>query len=343
MLSTLGGVGMWSIVVVLPAVQADFGVDRADASLPYTLTMVGFVFGGTLMGWLADRFGIVLPVVVGALSLSLGYVLASRADTLLEFALIHGVLIGFLGSSATFGPVIAGISLWFDRRLPLVLALRRPPPLQPAVEASPGGFTGETRPLGMRPNLLQGMLILAGISCCVAMAMPQVHIVALCADLGYGAQRGAEMLSLMLGFGIISRLASGWIADRIGPLPTLLLGSVLQAVSLLLYMTSQSVGSLYVVSALFGLFQGGIVLSYALIVRQFFPAAQAGTRIGLVLSATLGGMAIGGWMSGAIYDLTLSYDAAFLNGFFWNLLNIAIALFLLLRGGPWRRAATAAA
>jgi len=390
MLSTLGGVGMWSIVVVLPAVQADFGVDRADASLPYTLTMVGFVFGGTLMGWLADRFGIVLPVIVGALSLSLGYVLASRADSLLEFALIHGVLIGFLGSSATFGPVIAGISLWFDRRrgiavaigasgaymagtvwplaiqgvtdalgwrdayfaigifclvtmLPLVLALRRPPPLQPAVEASPGGFTGETRPLGMRPNLLQGMLILAGISCCVAMAMPQVHIVALCADLGYGAQRGAEMLSLMLGFGIISRLASGWIADRIGPLPTLLLGSVLQAVSLLLYMTSQSVGSLYVVSALFGLFQGGIVLSYALIVRQFFPAAQAGTRIGLVLSATLGGMAIGGWMSGAIYDLTLSYDAAFLNGFFWNLLNIAIALFLLVRGGRRRRTGPAMA
>ncbi|MET4700976.1 MFS family permease [Constrictibacter sp. MBR-5] len=388
MLSTLGGVGMWSIVVVLPAVQADFGVDRADASLPYTLTMVGFVFGGTLMGWLADRFGIVAPVVGGSLALSLGYVLASRADSLLEFALIHGVLIGFLGSSATFGPVIAGVSLWFDRRrgiavaigasgaymagtvwplaiqgvtdalgwrdayfaigifclvtmLPLVLALRRPPPLQPAVEVSPGGFTGETRPLGMRPNLLQGMLILAGISCCVAMAMPQVHIVALCADLGYGAQRGAEMLSLMLGFGIVSRLASGWIADRIGPLPTLLLGSVLQAVSLLLYMTSQSVGSLYVVSALFGLFQGGIVLSYALIVRQFFPAAQAGTRIGLVLSATLGGMAIGGWMSGAIYDLTLSYDAAFLNGFFWNLLNIAIALFLLVRGGPRRRTAPA--
>ena len=231
--------------------------------------------------------------------------------------------------------------------LPLVLALRRPPPLEPALEGSSGGFvgglTGAARPLGMRPNLLQGLLILAGISCCVAMAMPQVHIVALCADLGYGAQRGAEMLSLMLGFGIVSRLASGWVADRIGPLPTLLLGSVLQAASLLLYMTSQSVASLYVISALFGLFQGGIVLSYALIVRQFFPAAQAGTRIGLVLSATLGGMAIGGWMSGAIYDLTLSYQAAFLNGFFWNLLNIGIALFLLLRGGPRRRLGTAAA
>ncbi|MFN4088184.1 MAG: MFS transporter [Alphaproteobacteria bacterium] len=387
-LSTLGGVGMWSVVVVLPAVQADFGVARADASLPYTLAMVGFVFGGPLMGWLADRFGIIPPVVGGTLALALGFVLASRADTILEFALIHGVLIGFLGSSATFGPVIASISLWFDRRrgiamaigasgaylagtvwplaiqhvtdgygwrtaylaiglfclvtmLPLVLALRRPPPPARAGVVSPGGFTGDPRPLGMAPNTLQGLLIFAGIACCVAMAMPQVHIVALCADLGYGAQRGAEMLSLMLGFGIVSRLASGWIADRIGPLPTLLLGSVLQAVSLLLYTTSESLTSLYVISALFGLFQGGIVLSYTLIVRQFFPAAEAGTRIGLVLSATLGGMAIGGWMSGAIYDLTLSYDAAFLNGFAWNLLNVAVALFLLMRYRPPRRLAAA--
>src|SRR3546814_1895155 len=135
----------------------------------------------------------------------------------------------------------------------------------------------------------------------------------------------------MLGFGIVSRLASGWVADRIGPLPTLLLGSVLQAVSLLLYLSSDALASLYVISALFGLFQGGIVLSYALIVREYFPPSEAGTRIGLVLSATLAGMALGGWMSGAIYDATLSYEAAFLTGFVWNLLNIALALLLLMR------------
>ncbi len=171
----------------------------------------------------------------------------------------------------------------------------------------------------------------AGVFCCMAMAMPQVHIVAYCVDLGYGGANGAQMLSLMLGAGIVSRLTFGWVTDRIGPLPALLLSSSLQAMSLLLYFVADGLAPLYTVTALFGLVQGGIVLTYTLIVRQFYPASEAGTRVGLVLSSTLAGMAIGGWMSGAIFDATLSYRAAFLNGFGWNLLNIAIAVWLLWR------------
>ena len=175
------------------------------------------------------------------------------------------------------------------------------------------------------------LLCVAGVSCCVAMSMPQVHIVAYCGDLGYAAARGAEMLSVMLGFGIVSRLASGWICDRIGGLRTLLLGSALQGVALLLFLPFDSLASLYVVSALFGLFQGGIVPSYAIIVREYFPPAQAGSGGGLVIMCTLLGMALGGWVSGAIFDLTGSYRAAFLNGIGWNLLNLTIASLLLRR------------
>ena len=163
------------------------------------------------------------------------------------------------------------------------------------------------------------------------MSMPQVHIVAYCGDLGYAAARGAEMLSVMLGFGIISRLASGWICDRIGGLRTLLLGSALQGVALLLFLPFDSLASLYVVSAMFGLFQGGIVPSYAIIVREYFPPSQAGAKVGLVIMCTLLGMALGGWLSGVIFDLTGSYRAAFLNGIGWNLLNLTIALWLLRR------------
>jgi MFS family permease len=181
------------------------------------------------------------------------------------------------------------------------------------------------------PNVLQALLIAAGVSCCVAMSMPQVHIVAYCNDLGYGLARGAEMLSLMLGFGIVSRLLSGLVADRIGGLNTLLLGSVLQAVALMMYVPFDGLMSLYIVSALFGLFQGGIVPSYALIVRQYYPSEEAGMRVGLVMTATLVGMALGGWISGVIFDLTGSYRLAFLNGIAWNALNIVIVLFLLLR------------
>jgi MFS family permease len=185
--------------------------------------------------------------------------------------------------------------------------------------------------LPLSPNALQILLFIAGLACCVAMSMPQVHIVAYCGDLGYGVARGADMLSLMLAFGIISRIACGFIADRIGGVSTLLLSSVLQGTALFLYLWFDGLTSLYVISALFGLFQGGIVPSYAIIVREYFPSEQASTRVGLVIMATVLGMALGGWMSGAIFDLTGSYQAAFLNGLAWNLLNVSIASFLLLR------------
>jgi MFS family permease len=374
-LSTVGGIGLWSAIVALPAIQAEFGVDRADAALPYTATMVGFAFGGVLMGRLADRFGIVVPVVLGALMLGAGYAAAASAATLWQFMLAQALLIGLLGSSATFGPLVADVSLWFVRRrgiavaivasgnylagtiwppllqgaieavgwrqahlgigllcvltmLPLAFALRRRAPADDA--SAPIGARDIADTLRMSPGTLQILLVLAGLACCIAMSMPQVHIVAYCADLGYGPARGAEMLSLMLGLGVVSRLASGLIADRIGGVGTLILGSTLQCLALLFYLPFDGLTSLYVVSALFGLSQGGIVPSYALIVRDYFPAREAGARISLVLMATVAGMALGGWMSGAIYDLTGSYRAAFLNGIAWNLLNMSIAFWLLL-------------
>jgi MFS family permease len=376
-LSTIGGVGMWSVVVALPAVQAEFGVARGGASLPYTLTMVGFAFGGVLMGRLADRFGVIVPVLLGTLSLGLGYVAAGLAANLWQFAIAHGLMVGLLGGSATFGPLIADVSYWFNRRrgiavalcasgnylagtiwppvvqhfiatsgwrhtsigigvfcvaamLPLALVLRRKPP-RPSAAARGGAPAGSRGSLGLPANVVQALLVVAGLACCVAMSMPQVHLVAYCGDLGYGVARGAEMLSLMLGFGIVSRIGSGWIADRIGGLPTLLLGSAMQAVALILYLAFDGLASLYVISALFGLFQGGIVPSYAIIVREYFAPGEAGTRVGIVLMATMLGMALGGWMSGIIFDVTGSYQAAFSNGVAWNLINLSIAAWLLAR------------
>jgi MFS family permease len=171
------------------------------------------------------------------------------------------------------------------------------------------------------------------------MSMPQVHIVAYCADLGYGVARGAEMLSLMLGAGIISRLASGFLADHIGGVRTLLLGSVLQGMALFFYLPFDGLMSLYIVSLIFGLSQGGIVPSYAIIVREYLPAREAGQRIGTVIMATVVGMAFGGWLSGWIYDVTGSYQAAFINGIAWNLMNIAVMTTLLLRTRGPRAAA----
>jgi MFS family permease len=217
--------------------------------------------------------------------------------------------------------------------LPLTLTLRRRSPI--AHGSGPAaGTLGEAGRLRVSPGRLQALLMLAGLGCCVAMSMPQVHIVAYASDLGHGVAHGAEMLSLMLGLGVVSRLASGWIADRIGGVRTLLLGSALQCLTLALYLPFDGLVSLYVVSALFGLSQGGIVPSYAMIVRESFAPREAGTRIGGVVMATIVGMALGGWMSGALFDLTGAYRSAFVNGIIWNLLNLAIAVWLL--GQPRR-------
>jgi MFS family permease len=379
LLMTLGGSGMYAVTVVLPAVQADFGVDRAAASMPYTLTMIGFGFGGILMGRLADRFGVMVPLMVGALGLGAGFVGAGLAGNLWLFMLAQGLLLGLLGTSATFAPLVADTSLWFTRRrgialgicmsgnyvagalwppviqhfvesggwrhayivigvfclltmLPLALVYRRrPPALAPAPAAAVAAGRQSERPLGMSPGALQLLLCVAGVACCVAMSMPQVHIVAYCGDLGFGAARGAQMLSVMLGMGVASRLLSGWMSDHIGGLYTLLVGSLLQGVALLMFLWADGVTSLFLVSAMFGLFQGGIVPSYALIVREYFTPKEAGARVGAVLMATLFGMALGGWMSGAIFDASGSYRAAFVNGIGWNLLNVGIVLFLLAR------------
>ena len=186
-----------------------------------------------------------------------------------------------------------------------------------------------TGSIGLSSGTICVLLAIAGIGCCVAMSMPQVHIVALCVDLGYGPAVGAEMLSLMLLGGVASRIASGLIADRLGGVRTLLIGSGLQCAALFLYLPFDGMVSLYVVSAVFGLSQGGIVPSYAIIVREYLPARQAGRWVGLVIMATIFGMALGGWMSGWIYDMSGSYQWAFLNGIAWNFLNLGIITFFL--------------
>jgi len=374
---TIGGVGMYSMPVALSSIQAEFGVDRAAATLPYTLTMIGFGLGGIVMGRLADRFGVIVPVLVGASSLGLGFLAVGMAPNLLVFTVAHGLLIG-LGCSGTFAPLVADISMWFTRHrgiavavcasgnylagavwppvlnhffeaagwratfmgvglfalataLPLAFLMRRRAPLPVLTGGIHETRASQTRPLGFTSGGLTVLLSIAGVACCVAMAMPQVHIVAYCSDLGYGAARGSQMLAVMLGAGVVSRLIFGFVSDRIGGIRTLLTGSVLQGIALVLFLPFADLTSLFVVSALFGLFQGGLVPAYAIIIREYFAPTEAGLRVGIVIMATLFGMALGGWMSGAIFDLTGAYRAAFLNSIGWNLLNLTIALWLLRR------------
>ena len=388
LLGTIGSIGFWGVVVILPEVQAEFGVDRSDASMPYTLTMVGFAAGNVLIGRYVDRLGIVVPIIAAAVAMGIGFAGASAVQNIWLFALLQGVFIG-IGTAASFGPLIADVSHWFLKRrgvavalcacgnyiggtiwplvvqalmdangwrftylviavvvvvtmVPLALMLRRPPPMMdeiPVADASTPVAT-DRKTIDLSQRSLMILLSIAGIACCGAMSMPQVHIVAYCADLGYGAARGAEMLSLMLAGGAVTRVVSGFIADYIGGVRTLLIGSVLQGLALLFYLPFDGLMSLYVISLMFGLAQGGIVPSYAIIVREYMPAKVAAERVGFLIMMTIVGMAFGGWTSGWIFDMTGSYQAAFLHGIAWNVLNVGIMVMILFRSkGP--RMATA--
>ena len=375
LLATVGNIGMWVVVIVLPDIQQEFKIDRGTASIPFALTMVGFAIGNWVMGHVVDRYGITKTIILAATVNTAGYIAAMYVNNVYSLSILQ-FFIG-LGTAAAFGPLIADTSHWFLKRRGIAVALIASgnyfsgaiwPPLfnntlqsdgwrdvywilalstvfimiplsfllakkisEETARISDAASSDKRQNVSISPKALTILLSIAGIGCCVAMSMPQVHIVAFCIDLGFGPAVGAEMLSLMLIGGIISRLINGLIADKLGGVYTLLIGSTLQCIALFLYLPFDGLVSLYIVSLIFGLSQGGIVPSYAIIIREYLPGADAGTRVGFVMMCTIMGMAIGGWMSGWIYDLTGSYAAAFRNGIMWNFLNIAIVLFLITR------------
>lgn len=377
-LATVGNVGMWAVIVLLPAVQSEFGGTRAEAALPYTSTMLGFALGNLVIGRWVDRFGIMAVLIGSAIVLSLGYIAAAISPSVLFLSAVQFVI--GAASAASFGPLIADLSLWFEKRrglavalaasgnylsgaiwplilaalmptigwrgaslviaatclsvmIPLALTLRRKVAEHEIARADAAAATRAAQS-GISPRALVSLLFISGIGCCVAMSMPQVHIVAYCIDLGYGAAAGAGMLSLMLMGGVVSRISFGLLADKLGGVWTLMIGAAAQMVALCLFLPWDGMVPLYVVSLLFGLAQGGIVPSYAVIVREYMPAREAGRRVGLVIMSTILGMALGGWMSGWIHDVTGDYRLAFLNGIGWNLIPILVMGLLLVRTRP---------
>ena len=366
--------GMWAVVVIMPAVEAEFALTRAETSLPYMLSMLGYGLGNFTIGRWVDRVGIATALIGASFGIAVSFFAATQASDIGVLAAVHFVL--GLFAAVGFAPLMSDISHWFLKWRgtamalvasanylsgavwPTVLAgvlaqsgwravyltlavitavvvpflamlLRRQVP-DAAVGATVKTISNSAN-ISMSPARLQICLGFAGVACCVAMSMPQVHIVSYCVGLGYGPVAGAEMLALMLFGGVLSRIFFGLLSDRLGGVRTLLLGSALQCLGLAFYLPYDGLVSLYTVSLIFGLSQGGIVPSYALIVREYMPAKEAGARVGFVLMMTIWGMALGGWMSGWIYDVSGSYQMAFLNGIMWNLINIGLVVALFFR------------
>ena len=366
--------GMWAVVVIMPAVEAEFALTRAETSLPYMLSMLGYGLGNFIIGRWVDRVGIATALIGASFGIAVSFFAATQASDIGVLAAVHFIL--GLFAAVGFAPLMSDISHWFLKWRGTAMALVASanylsgavwPTVLAGVLAQSGwravyltlavitvvvvpflamllrrqvpdaavGATVETisnsANISMSPARLQICLGFAGVACCVAMSMPQVHIVSYCVGLGYGPVAGAEMLALMLFGGVLSRIFFGLLSDRLGGVRTLLLGSALQCLGLAFYLPYDGLVSLYTVSLIFGLSQGGIVPSYALIVREYMPAKEAGARVGFVLMMTIWGMALGGWMSGWIYDVSGSYQMAFLNGIMWNLINIGLVVELFFR------------
>jgi MFS family permease len=370
----------WIAVVALKPIAAEMGGARSVPAFASALAWFGAGLGGIGMGWLADRHGVRLTVMIGATAIALGLAISSLGQTW-QLYLGHGLFMGLLGNSGLNAPLYVYVSRWFDRRrgsalaliasgqyisgalwppvfesaiaaygwratmlgfalfelaviLPIAaLVLKRPPEV--IAPASASGEAARRQVLGLPPNLVFAMLAVAAFCCCMPMSMPQTHLVALCSDLGIKPTHGAAMLSLLLGTAFVSRQIWGLISDRIGGLTTVLIGSAWQFFSLIALALTQDEIGLFTVTAIFGLGFAGIIPAYVLVVRELFPAREAGWRVPTLLCLSGFGMASGGWVAGLLYDHFGYYAPAFAAGLIFNFVNLVLVGTLVARRGGW--------
>jgi MFS family permease len=220
--------------------------------------------------------------------------------------------------------------------LPATLLLK-PTPLPIVPQHLPHVTAGGRRIGGMHPNLVQVLLCIAGFCCCIPMSVPQAHLVAFCTDIGISPATSATMLSVMLASAFIARQAWGALADRIGGLRTIMVGSTTQALAISAFSLTQDEAGLFAVSAAFGFGFSGIIPAYSVAIRDVFPPSEAAWRMPLTLFTAMSGMAAGSWFAGFLYDHFGYYAPAFTTGIIFNLVNLAIIGFLVVRltGGRW--------
>ena len=214
--------------------------------------------------------------------------------------------------------------------VPLALFLKPKPPIAPA-EVVRGAYMGEYTVLGYSPRTVQALLCLAVVGCCTAMAIPIVHLISHATDIGFSRSTGASMLSVLFAASFFSRIGFGLLADRIGAVKSMLIASSSQAVMLLAFAVVTTEIGLYLAAFMFGIGFAGIMPNYALMIRHWFPSNQIGRRVAVTYLFAATGMALGGWLGGALHDFTGTYMHAFLVGFGFNAMNFMVIGLLFLR------------
>ncbi|WP_158295523.1 MFS transporter [Crenalkalicoccus roseus] len=332
-----GRIGTRSVAVA-GAAMVSAGLVLASGGAAWQLLvgyglLVGFLGNGALFPpmmayvsqWFDRRRGTALALVSSG-----QYIAGALWPALLERAVAG---IGWQRTMQVYAAFVLAVAV------PLALLVLRPAPALPPPGSPWAGPRAGAPVLGMHPNLALALLAIASFLCCVPMAMPAAHLVAFCTDLGIAASRGAMMLSVLLVSAFLARQFWGWVSDRIGGLPTVLLGSMAQVVGMAGFLMTQDEAGLFFVAAAYGLGFSGIVPAYMLAVRELFPAREAAWRMPMLLFLSLSGMAFGAWLAGALHDRFGNYAVAWEAGILVNLVQLALVGLLLRRQG--RRAGAA--
>lgn len=227
-----------------------------------------------------------------------------------------------VGFAVVLVAAVVPAALWF---------LRVAPPGDIHRSAQDDGRRSSAPVLGMRPNAAMLLLAVAPFLCCIPMAMPTGQLVALCSDIGIPPERGALMLSVLLGAAFASRQFWGWVADNLGGLWTVLLSSTAQMAAIFAYALVRNELGLYGASIGYGLGFAGIIPAYVLAIRELYPSREASWRVPIMLLSGMSGMAVGSWLGGAIFDAFGHYAPAFMVGALANLLNVVLVGVLVLR------------
>ena len=290
--------GRWSLFIATGLLMGLFGKAAMIAPLVANVTR-----------WFDRRRGFAVAIITSGQGLA-----GAIWPTVVQY---FNDQVGWRGTFLYFS-IFAAVTM-----IPAAFALRPRAPIGPSDPAS--AIRPESRRvLDMPPHVAQGMLWIAVIGCCTAMSVPIVHLVSHVTDQGYTLDQGARVLSVLFLAAFLSRLGFGMLADRIGPVRTILIGSVSMAAMLLAFAFTTSYTGLFIAALLFGLGFSGIMPCYPLLIRILFPVSEAGGRIAAQYMFAAGGMALGGWMGGVIFDLTGSYSPAFLVAFAFNVLNFVM-------------------
>jgi MFS family permease len=266
--------------------------------------------------WFDRRRGMALALISSG-----QYIAGMTWPTLFELAIAdHGWRLTMAGYAAVV--VIA---------VPAAALFLRNPPSAAAGGVASGDNTRRQPVLGLRPNTVLAILCAASFCCCIPMSIPQGHLVAFCSDIGIPAEEGALMLSVLQASAFASRMFWGWTADRIGGLKTVFGASSCQAVTIAAFMATRNEAGLFAIAAAYGAGFSGIVPAYVVAIRELFPAHEASWRVPSLLCISMGGMAFGGWLAGALFDHLGSYGPAFAIAVLFNLANLALVGSLVLR------------